>query len=118
MKLYPRIRPWLLGCMCLLMCGCSPCDPDPDPDPDPDETTYHFTVSAACKATDSSGTDITQLDLVAGQTVEYCNNWSARSQVTFSVVGFLPGGALDLTLEPGECVTYVVDASRGAAEKL
>lgn len=107
MKLYLEIRPWLLGCMLLLMCGCSPCDPD---DGGTLPTTYELTVSGECKATDASGAEIALLDLVAGQAVKYCNNWSARAQLSFSVVGFLPGGAIDMTLEPGECVEYIVDA--------
>jgi len=90
------------------MCGCALCEPDED-DAIVPPPTYHFTITGECKATDGSSAEITQLDLVAGQTVEYCNHWSSRSQVTFSVVGFLPGGALDMTLEAGECVTYIVD---------
>jgi hypothetical protein len=94
--------------MCLLMCGCDWCDPDNGDVVTP--APYAFTITDACKATDASGAEIAQLDLVAGQTVEYCNNWSAKAQVKFSVVGFLPGGAVDLTLEAGECKTHVVDA--------
>src|SRR4249919_46342 len=113
MKLYPRIRPWLLGCICLLMCGCDLCDGNDNDGGDgggggnvTPPATFHFKITGECKATDESGTDIAQLELVAGQTVEYCNNWSAKAEVKFSLAGFLPGGALALTLQPGECVTH------------
>ena len=108
MKWYPKTRPWLIASMCLLMCGCNPCDPDPEPEPAPSSTTYEFTISGECKATDASGAEIVELELVAGQTVEYCNNWSAQAEVKFSIAGFLPGDALNMTLEPGACITHVV----------
>ncbi len=116
MKLYSRVQPWLLGLMCLLMTGCDLCDRDDDDDGGgggvvTTTCTYNFTISGECKATDASGAEIAQLDLVAGQTVEYCNRWNARAELKFSIVGFLPAGALNLTLEPGQCVTYVVDST-------
>lgn len=117
MKWYPKTRPWLIASMCLLMCGCEP-EPEPQPEPEPgpgagtapSSTTYQLTVSGECKATDVAGAEIAQIDLVAGQMVTYCNKWSARATISFSVVGFLPCDAIDMTLEPGECVAHIVNA--------
>ncbi len=108
MKLYPRLRPWLLGFMCLLMCGCNPCDPDNEEVVTPGP--YAFTITNACEATDGSGAVIARLDLVAGQTVTYCNNWTAKAEVKFTRAGFLPGGATAVTLNAGDCITHTVDS--------
>lgn len=108
MKWYPKTRPWLIASMCLLMCGCDWCPGPDDGDGETTPTTYEFTISGECKATDKDGAEITELELVAGQTVIYCNNWSAQAEVKFSIAGFLPGDVLNMTLEPGACITHVV----------
>ena len=115
MTLNSRCYAWVLIVMCVVMCGCNgegegdgevqenvttsvPTTPPP---------TFSFSIIDQCRAVRM----ITQLDVVAGQTVEYCNNWNVRAELKFSVPGFLPDGALTVILEPGQCVTHVVDAS-------
>ncbi|HEX5131902.1 MAG TPA: hypothetical protein VFX92_05385 [Candidatus Krumholzibacteria bacterium] len=69
--------------------------------------TYHFTISGECKAV----MEITQLELVKGQEIEYCNKWAKKATLKFSTPGFLPDGATQVDMEPGQCVTFTVDSS-------
>jgi len=116
----PRVIPLLVAFMFAVMCGFVACDGDDD-DTDNNNNNnntqnnvtppaFSFNISAACEATDGSGNVISQLDLVAGQTVTYTNNWNAQSEVKFSVAGFVPGGTT-LTLQAGETVTHVVEST-------
>lgn len=109
--------PWLVGILFVAMCGFVACDGDDNGGDNGGGTqqnvtppAFSFNISAACEATDGTGNVISQLDLVAGQTVTYTNNWSAQSEVKFSVSGFVPGGTT-LVLQPGETITHVVEAS-------
>lgn len=116
MKRNPTVVSWLVMFLIVLTGALFACDGDDDGDDADDnkQTTappaFQFNITSTCAANDGGGNAISQLDLVAGQTVTYCNNWSAQAQVKFSVTGFVPGGT-DLTLQPGECVTHVVEST-------
>lgn len=65
---------------------------------------FNFTISGECQAV----IKITELSLVRGQTVTYCNEWAKTSTLKFDVPGLLPGGATQRDLTPGECVTHTI----------
>lgn len=65
---------------------------------------FSFTISGECQAV----IKITELSLVRGQTVTYCNEWAQTSTLKFDVPGLLPNGATQVDLAPGDCVTYTI----------
>ena len=73
---------------------------------------FNFTISAACQAV----VEITELNLVRGQTVTYCNKWAQMSTLKFSVAGFLPDGATQVDLATGECVTWTITTDVATGE--
>jgi len=122
MKRNSRVIPWLVGLLFVMMGGVVACNKKNKNGDDTTTTTtqkivtppaaLQFNIAATpgvCEATDGTGAVISQLSLVAGQTVTYCNQRTMKAQVKFSVPGFVPGGT-DLNLNPGECVTHVVES--------